>query len=99
METTTQTLRSETMATIHWRELEVHDDDSAAGSLGATALGEFVDDPDNVITDMDVKPDGSMGAWTDYFISRPGEEPDCDTPSGPVDWTGFAEAMEARPKA
>jgi hypothetical protein len=75
---------------INWRELEVHDTDGFIGHLGG-----LVDDAPANLDNCELAGDGSIAEWLDHFVAAPGEDPNWDTPRGPVDWTGFAGALKA----
>ncbi|MFA5054092.1 MAG: hypothetical protein WC565_08530 [Parcubacteria group bacterium] len=71
----------------HWRDLMVSDADGEWGPLG-----ELVDAaPANL--DSATIENGQIVSWDGFFLSAPDEEPDWDAPRGPVDWSGFAEAI------
>ncbi len=75
----------------HWKNLIVTDEGFAIGTLGDT-----VADCPSMLGSAVVR-DGKVQYWPGFFLSAPGEEPDWDTPRGPVDWTGFVDALfEAR---
>jgi len=77
---------------IHWSELEVYDDES--NYIGT--LGDLVENaPENL--DNVVIENGKISEWSDYFIAAPGENPDWDTPKGPVDWTSFENRLRSYP--
>jgi hypothetical protein len=74
------------MATLHWAQLRV----TNANGTDIGTLGDVV--REGQATGMTLRPDGSLDTWPDHFVSAPDEEPEWDTPHGPVDWTGLAEA-------
>jgi hypothetical protein len=78
------------MAT-NWKDLAVTDGD---GENWGT-LGELVDNAPANLDNAVIAADGSIESWPQMYIAAPDEEADWDTPRGPVDWTGFAEALKA----
>ena len=72
----------------HWTELIVTNEQVIQGTLGA-----MVDDADDHLSRIVLNDDGAIDEWDQFFISADGEDPDYDTPRGPVDWTGFADAL------
>ena len=73
----------------NWQDLIVTDADQQMNFR----LGDYLADPANPRDDIELNSDGSMGAWAQFFVSAPGENADCDTPRGDVDWEGFAAAL------
>jgi len=78
------------MEQTKWQDLSI----AADGQTGDQNLGEFVADPENRrhVAEIVIGADGSLESWEQFFISDT-DEYDWDTPRGPVDWTGFAEAV------
>jgi hypothetical protein len=74
---------------VKWTELQVSDSDDKWGSLG-----ELVNKAPANLDNADII-DGRIDSWPGMFIAAPGEEPDYDTPTVPVDWTGFQAALDA----
>ena len=78
-----------------WRSLDVY----TPWENGWKRLGDLEDclATDEGIEGIEIGPDGSIAAWSDYWLGGwDDEEKDIDesTPSNPVDWTGFAQALE-----
>ena len=78
-----------TTQTIHWRKLIVSTGNAAEG----TELGIVTDTDDSSLLYVQVE-NGRIVSWPHLFISAPGEDPDWNTPSVPVDWTGFGQAVQ-----
>ena len=76
---------------LKWSELIVTDSD---GNTGDT-LGSMVE-LCSANLDTAVLNNGRIVEWPGFILSAPGEEPDWDTPRGPVDWDGFMEALAAK---
>jgi hypothetical protein len=68
---------------ISWRDLLVTDSDGLSRNLGM-----LVDTNKSLLSGV-VMRDGKISEWKGFFISAPREEPSPDTPSVPVDWSGF----------
>lgn len=79
------------MNTIHWQNLNVTD----ADGQHAGTLGEMVRLSPTNLDSAILNEDGSLSEATGFFLSADGEDPDWDTPRGPVDWNGFREALQA----
>ena len=78
-----------TTQTIHWRKLIVSTGNAAEG----TELGIVTDTDDSSLLYVQVE-NGRIVSWPQFYISAPGEDPDWNTPSVPVDWTGFGQAVQ-----
>lgn len=74
---------------LNWKQLIVTDNEG--GTAGT--LEEIVTLCPANLDSAEIETDGSLGAWPDYLLSAPGEEPEWDTPREDVDWTGFADAL------
>jgi hypothetical protein len=81
----------------NWRELNVYlgGDDTASGTLGAMVDRAARDSNDCTFDRVHIAADGSVDVWPEALIAADGEMPDWSTPAGPVDWTGFADALSA----
>ena len=76
---------------MQWKNLIVWDADGIQGPT----LGEYLGDCSASDADrITVADDGSLGEWSHFFVAAPGEAHSWDTPAGPVDWTGFREAVQ-----
>ena len=78
-----------TTATINWKNLIVSDGDAETG----TELGRLVEVDDSSLLHVTLDDKGAIKSWPQLFVSAPGEDPNENTPNVPVDWTGFAEAV------
>lgn len=80
----------------NWRELNVYLDgfESPSGTLGMMVDRAASDSNDCTLSPIKIAADGSIGEWPDAYIAADGESPDWTTPAGPVDWTGFADALD-----
>ena len=72
-----------------WRELNVYSEGELWGSLG-----ELVDNAPANLDGARIE-DGQIAEWQDFLIAAPGEDPDWNTPAGPVDWTLFERSIQA----
>jgi hypothetical protein len=73
-----------------WRELIVTDSD---GATWADNLGKLVETAPANLDSATIEND-KIVAWDGLLLSAPGEEPNYDTPSVPVDWTGLEDALK-----
>jgi len=79
------------MSTINWRQLTA----TYAGGESCN-LGELLDNAcrgRDTIGGIVLDETGKIIEWQEVFVSADGEDPDCDTPRCPVDWTGLTEAV------
>lgn len=82
---------------IKWQDLLVYDSYNAQYSN--TRLGNYIAEAEECeLRRITLDNDGRLVSWSDFFVAADGEEPDWDTPIESVDWSGFAEAIEARRK-
>jgi len=80
------------MQPIHWTQLIVTDaDGETVGTLGVV-VAEL---PSLLDTATISRSSGELTQWPQMYLSTDGEDPDWDTPRGPVDWSGLAEALSA----
>lgn len=81
------------MNVTHWHDLGVYDAD---GNHIGTMLDLFQSGGTELEKIDGISADGGIDGWEGYYIASPGEEPDWDTPRGPVDWDGFADDVKTR---
>lgn len=72
----------------NWTDLNVVD--SEGDNWGN--LGDIVRDAPANLDNAEIV-DGAIEQWPGYFMSRPGEDANWDTPAGAVDWAGFEDAL------
>ena len=73
----------------HWTELTVTDE----SGVRLVPLGALVAAGYDRLTDIALDANGAIDQWQQHMIAAPDEQPDWDTPRGPVDWTGFHAAL------
>jgi hypothetical protein len=76
-------------APVDWSNLIVTDAEGHSENLS-----EIIRDNPHVLDTAQIA-GGKIIAWAGYFLSRKDEEPDFDTPCGPVAWTGFERFVRA----
>ena len=91
--TTEATTMATTMATTDWKDLIVTGEDGYTWDT----LGDLLNKAPANLDTATLAEDGTITSWPDFFLSAEGEDPNWDTPRGPVDWRGFWQALvEAR---
>lgn len=77
---------------VQWKDLIV-----GADTWYTMRLGDVLksDDPDFYpeLRRIQVNDEGGIGSWEGFYVWADGEDPDASTPRRPVDWSGFAEAL------
>lgn len=81
---------------VPWRKLRVYNAGDSENK--SDSLKDFLDAADDAKHLPVVAADGSISEWDQFFVAAKGEDPDWDTPKGPVDWTGFADAVQKAEK-
>ena len=81
-----------TATVTRWQELGLQDGD---GQTDDRSLGEWIAEADERNLARITMVDGKIESWDGINISDT-DEFDWDTPRGPVDWTGFESAVNAR---